>query len=149
MKLRIFSWNSKFQKGSPLAKFRPGNAGMDLPSNEAVTIEPWSRGFVSTGIMLELPEDHYGRIAPRSGLAVHHGIHVLAGVIDPNYRGEVVVLLQNLSGNEFRIEPGDRIAQLVVTPFAAPDIKFVNKAGDLAASERGADGLGSSGVATT
>jgi dUTP pyrophosphatase len=93
------------------------------------------RALVSTGITLAVPPGHYGRIAPRSGLALHHGIDIGAGVIDPDYRDEVKVLLLNFSAQEFSVRPGDRIAQLIferisiVTLVAATSLRPTGRKG--------------------
>jgi dUTP pyrophosphatase len=124
-----------------------GDAGYDLHSVEAVTIAPGDRATVATGIAIELPEGHAGLVVPRSGLAARHGIAIVnaPGLIDAGYRGEVKVLLLNTDLSEpFTIAPGDRIAQLVVTPVAAPDVVEVD---ELGATARGAGGFGSTGVA--
>lgn len=94
------------------AKATPGSAGFDIYASEAVTISPRRRALVSTGLSMAFEGDKYGRIAPRSGLAVK-GIDVGAGVIDSDYRGEVKVLLINNSDENFHVRVGDRIAQLI------------------------------------
>jgi|TARA_Y100000361_G_C11157584_1_gene345201 dUTP pyrophosphatase len=135
------------------------DAGYDLFSTEYITIEPFQRRLVSTGISIEIPEGFYGRIAPRSGLACKKGIDVMAGVIDSGYRGEIKVLLINLnfegynlkpnafeamfgSANKIDIKPGDRIAQLIIEKCYKVDWK---KMKTLENSERGQGGFGSSG----
>ena len=135
------------------------DAGYDLFSTEYVTIEPFQRRLISTGINVEIPEGFYGRIAPRSGLACKKGIDVMAGVIDSGYRGEIKVLLINLnfegynlkpnafeamfgSANKIDIKPGDRIAQLIIERCYKVDWK---KMKTLENSERGQGGFGSSG----
>jgi dUTP pyrophosphatase len=91
------------------------DAGADLYSSENVEIDTGCRKLISTGIFLEIPEGYYGRIAPRSGLAVKNGIDTLAGVIDSSYRGEVKVALLNTDKDfSFHIKKGDRIAQLII-----------------------------------
>jgi dUTP diphosphatase len=122
-----------------------GDAGLDLHACEAAHIGPGERWSVPTGIAVEIPEGHAGLVLPRSGLAREHGISVVnsPGLIDSGYRGEVSVLLLNTDPAEtFRVEPGDRIAQLVIAPvaFAEPV-----EAGSLASSVRGEGGFGSSG----
>ena len=91
-----------------------GDAGADITASQKITIPPWDRSLVSTGVRLEIPEGCVGLIWPRSGLAVKKGIDCGAGVIDSHYRGEVKVLLFNHSDTEFQIEPGDRIAQILI-----------------------------------
>jgi dUTP pyrophosphatase len=121
------------------------DAGHDLHAVEAVTIAPGERAMVATGIAIELPAGHAGWVVPRSGLAARHGIAIVnaPGLIDAGYRGEVKVLLLNTDRTEpFAIASGDRIAQLVVAPVAAPEIVEVD---DLGATARGAGGFGSTG----
>ena len=123
-----------------------GDAGHDLHAVEAVTLGPGERAMVATGVAVELPPGHAGLVVPRSGLAARHGIAIVnaPGLIDAGYRGELKVLLLNTDRTEpFEIRPGDRIAQLVVTPVAGPDVVEVS---ELGASARGAGGFGSTGV---
>jgi dUTP pyrophosphatase len=122
-----------------------GDAGLDLYAAEPARLEPGERASVGTGIALAIPGGHAGLVLPRSGLAARHGISVVnaPGLIDPGYRGEVRVLLLNTDRAEpFDIEVGDRIAQLVLTPFAALGVV---EADDLDQTVRGAGGFGSSG----
>jgi dUTP pyrophosphatase len=122
-----------------------GDAGMDLYASEAAHIGPGERWSVGTGIALEIPDGHAGLVLPRSGLAREHGIALVngPGLIDPGYRGEVRVLLLNTDPAEtFRVEAGDRIAQLVVTPIALAEPVETEA---LADSTRGEGGFGSSG----
>ena len=121
----------------------PGAAGYDLYSSEGYVILPGRRGVVSTGISLQLPPGVYGRVAPRSGLAVKHGLQVGAGVVDPDYTGEVKVVLFNHDKNPYVIKPGYRIAQLVLERFEVAEIEEVT---DLAETQRGEGGFGSRGV---
>jgi dUTP pyrophosphatase len=123
----------------------PGDAGLDLHSAEAARLEPGARATVGTGIKVEIPEGHAGLVLPRSGLAARHGIALVnaPGLIDSGYRGEIRVLLLNTDRAEpFEIEPGDRIAQLVISPLA--DAEPVEVA-ELAESARSGGGFGSSG----
>lgn len=122
-----------------------GDAGLDLSAAEETTIGPGERVSVGTGLAVEIPEGHAGLVLPRSGLAMRHGITLpnAPGLIDAGYRGELRVLLLNTDRSAaFRVEAGDRIAQLLVTPFA--DAEPV-EAGRLTASARGEGGFGSSG----
>lgn len=123
----------------------PGDAGYDLASVEELTIPPRERALVSTGLKVLLPPDTYGRVAPRSGLAVKHGIHVGAGVCDLSYRGIYKVLLFNHSDVPFSVKVGDRIAQLVVEVIKTPPAHQITEA-ELDSTERGADGFGSTGT---
>lgn len=125
---------------------KPGDAGADLRSNEALTLEPGARALVGTGIKFALPDGYVAFVVPRSGLAVKHGITVLnsPGTIDAGYRGEIKVPLLNTDqAASFAIEVGDRIAQLVVMPVSRA--KFV-PVQELPDSSRGAGGFGSTGV---
>jgi dUTP pyrophosphatase len=121
------------------------DAGFDLYSVEDARIEPGARGDVRTGIAVAIPPGHAGLVLPRSGLAGRHGIALVnaPGLIDSGYRGELRVLLLNTDREEaFSIQPGDRVAQLVIV--ALPAIELVEHAA-LAETERGARGFGSSG----
>lgn len=122
-----------------------GDAGLDLYACEAAHIGPGERWSVGTGVAVEIPDGHAGLVLPRSGLAKKHGIALVnaPGLIDFGYRGEIRVLLLNTDPAEiFRVEPGDRIAQLVITPIALPAPIESNA---LADSARGDGGFGSSG----
>lgn len=100
-----------------------GAAGYDLVSVDSYVVLPGRRVVVATGITIQLPPGTYGRIAPRSGLAVKHGLDTLAGVIDPDYTGEIKVVLQNLDVNQpFVIRPGYRIAQLILEQCVTPEV---------------------------
>lgn len=121
-----------------------GAAGADLRASEAVTLAPGERAAVPTGLRLEIPPGHVGLVWPRSGLAVRNGIDTLAGVIDADYRGEVKVVLVNHGREPFRIEAGDRIAQLLVQRVERPTFL---RAADLAETHRGEAGFGSTGAA--
>jgi dUTP pyrophosphatase len=122
-----------------------GDAGLDLYACEAAHIGPGERWSVGTGIAVEIPAGHAGLVLPRSGLAQKHGIALVnaPGLIDAGYRGELRVLLLNTDPAEtFRVEPGDRIAQLVIVPIALATPVEVEA---LAESSRGDGGFGSSG----
>eukprot|EP00798_Chlamydomonas_sp_ICE-L_P017737 gene17737-24097_t len=120
----------------------PGAAGYDMHACEAVTVMPSSWGLVDTGIAIAIPAGTYGRVAPRSGLAVR-GVHVGAGVIDEDYRGPVKVLLFNHSSTDcLKVEIGDRIAQLVLEVIRTPDVVVVDT---LDETTRGEGGFGSTG----
>jgi dUTP pyrophosphatase len=121
-----------------------GDAGLDLTACEAFTLNPGERAVVPTGIAVEIPEGYAGFVQPRSGLAARHGIGLVnsPGLIDSGYRGEIKVVMVNTDVREpFAIEPGMRIAQLVVMP--VPAVRLV-EADELAVSERGRRGFGSS-----
>jgi dUTP pyrophosphatase len=122
------------------------DAGHDLFAAEGARIAPGERGSVGTGIAVAIPEGHAGLVLPRSGLAARHGIALVnaPGLIDAGYRGEIRILLLNTDGEQpFQVAPGDRIAQLLITPIAAPT--FV-EAGELTETARGEAGFGSTGV---
>jgi dUTP pyrophosphatase len=122
-----------------------GDAGLDLYASEPAHIGPGERWGVGTGIAVEIPEGHAGLVLPRSGLARENGIALVnsPGLIDSGYRGEIRVLLLNTDPAEiFRVAPGDRIAQLLITPIAVAEPV---EAEALADSARGEGGFGSSG----
>jgi dUTP pyrophosphatase len=122
-----------------------GDAGLDLAAAERHVLEPGERAVVSTGLAVAIPEGYAGLVVPRSGLAGRHGITIVnaPGLIDSGYRGDVKVVLLNTDRRDtFVVEPGMRIAQLVVV--AVPDLEPV-EAAELAESERGGRGHGSSG----
>lgn len=122
----------------------PGSVGYDLAASMPARIDAYSGiAKVCTGLSLTVPFGCYGRIAPRSGLAAKHGIDVLAGVIDPSFTGEVIVLLVNHGDQPFRIEPGDRIAQLILERCELPRVIEVEA---LEETERGGAGFGSTGA---
>jgi len=123
------------------------SAGMDLRAflSEPVQVKPLERLLIPTGIFIELPEGYEAQVRPRSGLAIKNGITVLntPGTIDADYRGEVKVILINLSNETFTIQNGDRIAQMVIAKYEKIEWKQVEQLSDTA---RGAGGFGSSGV---
>lgn len=125
-------------KGSALA------AGYDLYSSEEATVPAKGQAMVATDISVIVPVGTYGRVAPRSGLAVKHGISTGAGVVDADYRGEVKVVLFNHSDKDFSIAKGDRIAQLVLEKIVNAEIQEIT-AEELDNTERGAGGFGSTG----
>ena len=130
---------------TPPSRAHEGDAGLDLYAIEAAHLGPGERWSVGTGIAVEIPEGHAGLVLPRSGLAREHGISLVnsPGLIDSGYRGEIRVLLINTDPAEtFKVEPGDRIAQLVVTPVEGAEPV---EAESLADSARGEGGFGSSG----
>jgi dUTP pyrophosphatase len=117
------------------------DAGLDLRSVERVTIHPGIAHAVPTGIAIELPPGYEAQVRPRSGMALKHSLTVNFGTIDPGYRGEIRVVMFNLGKQDYTIEKGDRIAQLVIARYEA--VEWVE--GDLSDSARGAGGFGSSG----
>ena len=126
-----------------------GSAGVDLmaaiPTDSSVILKAGERAIVPTGLMLQIPYGFEGQIRPRSGLALRHGVTVLnaPGTIDADYRGEIQVLLVNISKESFVISRGLRIAQLIIAPVTAI---FLVEAAELDATDRGSGGFGSTGV---
>ncbi|MGH9833296.1 MAG: dUTP diphosphatase [Blastocatellia bacterium] len=118
------------------------SAGADLSCLEAFTLEPGERKAVPTGLIVEIPPGWYGRVAPRSGLAVRHGIDTLAGIVDPDFRGELMVLIINLGDATVSFTAGERIAQLVIERAAICDYVLAE---DLSETARGDGGFGSTG----
>ncbi len=114
---------------------------------EPVVLQPLERKLIPTGLFMELPADCEAQVRPRSGLALKHGITVLnsPGTIDADYRGEVCVILVNLSNEPFTVNPGERIAQMVIATFRQETLQEVAALEDLSDTERGAGGFGHSG----
>lgn len=142
MKLRIVN-------GSPFelpSYSTPLSAGMDLRAciKDPVVLKPLERAMIPTGLRIELPRGYEAQIRPRSGLAAKHGISIVnsPGTIDADYRGEIKVILVNLSSENFTVNKGDRIAQMVVAKHETVEWE---EAGSLAGSERGEGGFGSTG----
>lgn len=124
------------------------DAGADLRASEAVTLEPGERALIGTGVSIALPEGYAAFVVPRSGLAAKHGITVVnsPGTVDAGYRGEIKVTLLNTdTSNAFAVEPGDRIAQLIVMPVSRAVFTPV---AELPESVRGEAGFGSTGVSS-
>jgi len=123
-----------------------GDAGLDLTACETVTIGAGERATVGTGLAVAIPDDHAGLVVPRSGLALRHGLSIVnaPGVIDAGYRGEVRVILLNTDREQaFTVEPGMRIAQLLLVPARAVEVVEVS---ELTETARGDGGFGSSGL---
>jgi len=125
----------------------PQSAGVDLRANisESIVLKPLERKLIPTGLFIELPDGYEAQIRPRSGLAIKSGISLVntPGTIDPDYRGEIGVIVINLSNDEFILNPGERIAQMVICKFERVEWESVS---DLSESERGAGGFGSTGT---
>lgn len=125
----------------------PQSAGMDLRANitDPITLQPMERRIIPTGLHIALPEGYEAQVRPRSGLAFKHGITVLnsPGTIDADYRGEIRVILVNLSNEDFVINDGERIAQMVVARHETVEWTAVEELGE---TERGAGGFGHTGV---
>jgi dUTP diphosphatase len=118
-------------------------AGLDLYSLEVVVLAPGDRAAVRTGLAAAIPSGYYGRVAPRSGMAVKSGLDVLAGVIDSDYRGEIKCALINLGRETINIEAGTRIAQLIIEAIIMPQPVWADSLSD---TSRGAGGFGSTGA---
>lgn len=122
-------------------------AGLDVRANitESITLGPLERTLVPTGLFIELPEGYEMQVRPRSGLAAKHGLSLVnaPGTIDADYRGEIKVILVNLSNTPYELKPGERVAQLVVSQFTRVEWELVEELGE---TERGAGGFGSTGV---
>lgn len=121
----------------------PSDAGMDVFALEETTIAPGAKALLRTGLKLVIPEGYAGFVWDKSGLALKHHLTTLAGVIDSNYRGELQVVLTNLGAQEYKVEKGSKIAQLIIMPIAAPDIEETAVSDD---TDRGAAGFGSTGT---
>ena len=122
-------------------------AGLDVRANteETIVLKPLDRALVPTGLYVEIPDGYEIQVRPRSGLAARNGISIVnsPGTIDPDYRGEIKVILVNLSNDDFELKPGERIAQLVVAQFTKVEWEQVDILGE---TSRGAGGFGSTGV---
>jgi dUTP pyrophosphatase len=128
----------------PPSRAHPGDAGFDLSATAGGVLASGQRAAIGTGIAVEIPPGYAGLVLPRSGLARRHGISLVnaPGLIDSGYRGEIEVLLINHGAESFTIEPGQRIAQLVIV--RVEEVEF-HEVEELAGSERGVRGFGSSG----
>ncbi len=127
------------------------SAGYDLYADTPerdITVPAHGKAIVKTGLSMALPKDHYGRIAPRSGLAWKHFIDVGAGVIDRDYRGEVGVVLYNFSDTDYLIKHSDRIAQIILTRHSTPSPIVITDQ-ELPTTDRGSAGYGSTGYGAT
>jgi dUTP pyrophosphatase len=124
---------------------RPGDAGMDLCSVESLVVPVGGRSLVRTGLKMALPAGYEAQVRPRNGLALKRGVTVLntPGTIDEGYRGEVGVILANFGDEDFKVEPGDRIAQMVIAPVTRAEVVETD---ELDATVRGEGGFGSTGV---
>ena len=140
MKLRIQRLN--LDAKIPISPYK-GDAGMDVFSVEEVDIPAGEKIAVKTGLKLAIPEGYAGFVWDKSGLALKHHLKTMAGVIDSNYRGELMIVLTNLGKEPYHVEKGSKIAQLIITPVASPEIEEGIVADD---TERGTAGFGSSGT---
>lgn len=142
MKIRIVN-----KSGHPLPAYETEHsAGMDLRAftGSAVTLRPMERKLIPTGLYIEIPEGYEAQVRPRSGLALKHGVTVLnsPGTIDADYRGEIGVILINLSENDFTVNDGDRIAQMIIARHERAELVLSDTIGSTA---RGEGGFGHSG----
>ena len=119
-----------------------GDAGMDMYASEDVHIRKGERVKVPTGIAMEIPEGYVGLVWDKSGLSINHGLKTLGGVIDSGYRGEIIIGIANLSSEDYTIEKGHKVAQLLIQKIESP---VIEEAGELNESHRGEKGLGSTG----
>ncbi len=137
-------------EGLPLPKYETsGSAGVDLlaalPEGEEIWVAPGERRLVPTGLCIAVPDGYEAQVRPRSGLALKHGITVLntPGTVDSDYRGEVGIILANIGREPFRIERGQKLAQMVIASFAQADFELTDS---LDETDRGAGGFGSTGT---
>lgn len=119
------------------------DAGLDLYSVEDLIIKPNGRMAIRTGVKMEIPDGYVGLVWDKSGLAMKNGIKTMAGVIDSGYRGEIKVVLINLSNQDFEIKKGMKIAQMLIQKIEHPEIEEVK---ELSESDRGGNGFGSTGI---
>ena len=148
--LRLFRVRGALDADLPLPRpATAGSAGLDLCAavETELVLAPGERAVVPTGFALAIPEGYEGQVRPRSGLALHAGVTVAnaPGTIDSDYRGELGVILVNLSREPFAVRRGERIAQLVIAPVVRPTLKEVGDASELGATTRGGGGFGHTG----
>lgn len=120
----------------------PTDAGLDLRAKERVKIWPGTSVAIDTGVHIELPPGYYGKIESKSGLNVNHDIVSCGGTIDEPYRGSIVVKLYNFGDKAYVFQPGDKVAQLVIQHYIAPELEIVD---ELSETDRGSGGFGSTG----
>lgn len=133
-------------QADPPAYAHHGDAGMDIRALSAITLQPFERALIPTGFSVAIPEGFAGFVQPRSGMAIKHGLSMVntPGLIDSSYRGEIKVAAINLDPHTpIHIQPGDRIAQLVIVPVAHAEVLLVD---ELLDTHRGSGGFGSTGV---
>jgi dUTP pyrophosphatase len=118
------------------------SAGLDITSIEEITLRPNERLVARTGLAVAIPEGYYGRLAPRSGLASRHGLDVLAGVVDADYRGEIGCIVYNTSTETVHLPAQTKICQLIIEKIVTPAAEWAD---DLSETNRGAGGFGSTG----
>ena len=144
--MMVMKWKRLHKEAQAPERQTPGSAGYDLWAcvEAPVTLEPGEGYSFPTGLAAEIPQGHVGLVFCRSGLGVKHGISLpnCVGVIDSDYRGELVVPLRNFGDGAYTIQPGERIAQLVIVPVALPRLE---EARELSSTQRGTGGFGSTG----
>lgn len=134
----------RLDKTLPLPSYaKESDAALDLRSSIDETLSPGDYKIIPSGVAVEIPKGYFGNVKDRSGISAKNAVHTLAGVIDSGYRGEIGIVLINLGKKEFKIEKGDRIAQLIIQPVLQPNILEVEELSD---SERKDGGFGSSGI---
>lgn len=134
----------QLDKNVPLPQYaKAGDAGLDLYSAEDIALKPGERYGVRTGIKIEIPSDHVALIWDKSGVALNTGIKTMGGVVDSGYRGEVKVIMVNLSDKDFTIKKNSKIAQMLIKKFERAEIELVDQLSD---SERGEGAFGSTGL---
>lgn len=122
---------------------RNGDAALDIRSAESLILKTDERKIIKSGVVIVVPEGYVGLVWDRGGMAAKHGIHTMAGVLDSNYRGELMIVLKNLSEKDFEIRKGDRIAQLVIQPVLNAETEEIEH---LDETERGEGRFSSSGI---
>ncbi len=133
----------KLKEGVVLPNYaHAGDAGMDMYASEDIHIRKGERGKVPTGIAIEIPDGYVGLVWDKSGLSINHGLKTLGGVIDAGYRGEIIIGIANLSSEDYTLEKGHKVAQLLIQKIEAPTIEEVKELED---SHRGEKGFGSTG----
>ena len=134
----------KLREDAILPKYaQPGDAGMDVYANETIILQPGERDVVSTGIAMAIPLGYVGLIWDKSGLASKHGLKTMAGVIDSGYRGEIKILMHNLSTQSYTVEKGNKVAQMLIQPIEQRNVLEVTELED---TLRGDAGFGSTGL---
>ncbi len=133
----------KINNGAKMPTYaHEGDAGMDIYSAESVVVEAGAHAKIHTGIAMEIPSGFVGLVWDKSGISMNHGLKTLGGVIDAGYRGEVVIGVVNLSKEDYVVEAGHKIAQILIQKVESPEVKEVK---ELNNSERGEKGFGSTG----
>jgi len=134
MKIRIKKLDKEIEL--PMHQ-REGDAALDIRSSENCIIRPGEKKLVGSGLAFEIPLGYAGLIWDRSGIASKHEVHVMAGVIDSNYRGEIKILMKNLSNKEFEIARGDRIAQMLIQPVQSVEIEETDNLSETSRNDNG------------